>query len=109
MRLSDYYDVIATETDFRARSPEELRDLLEEREQILMIEWRVAPDSMRAVRPRLDSLPGFIAGLPMKPATNSLAGLSYTSCGGANCCSRPLRMTAIRSDIVIASSWSWVT
>jgi dienelactone hydrolase len=56
MRLSDYYDVIATETDFRARSPEELRDLREEREQILMIEWRVAPDSMRAVRPRLDSL-----------------------------------------------------
>ena len=30
-------------------------------------------------------------------------------CGSATCCSRLLRITATRSPIVIASTWSWVT
>ena len=45
----------------------------------------------------------------MKAATNRLAGRWYSSCGGATCCSRPLRITATRWPIVIASIWSWVT
>ena len=31
----------------------------------------------------------FIGGVPMNPATNRLAGRSYTSCGGPTCCSAP--------------------
>ena len=38
----------------------------------------------------------FIAGLPMKPATNRLTGLSYSSWGVPTCWSRPSLMTAIR-------------
>ena len=45
----------------------------------------------------------------MNPATNSVAGRSY-SVSGVPCCSiRPPFMTMIRSAIVIASTWSWVT
>ena len=51
----------------------------------------------------------FIGGLPMNRATNRLAGRSYTSCGGPTCWSRPSFMIAMRSPIVIASTWSWVT
>jgi hypothetical protein len=46
---------------------------------------------------------------PRNPATNSVAGRSYTSSGGPTCSIRPFRITAMRSDIVMASSWSWVT
>jgi multiple sugar transport system ATP-binding protein len=51
----------------------------------------------------------FIAGLPMNPPTKRLTGLSYRSWGAATCCSSPLRMTATRSPMVIASIWSCVT
>ena len=45
----------------------------------------------------------------MKPATNSLAGCSYTSTGVPSCSIRPRLKTARRSLMVSASSWSWVT
>ena len=45
----------------------------------------------------------------MKPATNVVAGRSYTFSGVSTCSTTPFDMTAIRSDIVSASSWSWVT
>ena len=45
----------------------------------------------------------------MKPATNSVRGRSYTSSGGSSCSITPWFMTAMRSDIVSASSWSCVT
>ena len=45
----------------------------------------------------------------MKPATNILTGCWKISIGGAHCCNLPLDMTAIRSPIVIASTWSCVT
>ena len=51
----------------------------------------------------------FIAGEPMKRATNVFAGRSYSSSGVPSCCSSPLFMTAMRSPIVIASTWSCVT
>ena len=51
----------------------------------------------------------FMAGEPMKPATNRLTGRSYSSCGEATCWSTPLRMTATRSPSVMASVWSCVT
>ena len=52
----------------------------------------------------------FIAGLPMKLATNRLAGrLVERLRGRRTCCSSPLRSTATRSPIVIASTWSCVT
>ena len=50
----------------------------------------------------------FIAGGPMSPATKTFAGRSYNSVGESNCCSCPARITATRSPIVMASTWSWV-
>ena len=47
--------------------------------------------------------------VPTKPATKALAGSSYSSTGAASCSMRPSLKTAIRSLIVSASSWSWVT
>ena len=46
---------------------------------------------------------------PRNPATNSVAGRSYTSSGRPTCSIRPATITASRSDMTIASSWSWVT
>ena len=46
----------------------------------------------------------FIAGEPMNPATNRFTGRSYNTWGGSTCCSTPLRITATRSPIVIAST-----
>ena len=51
----------------------------------------------------------FIAGEPMKPATNTLAGRSYSARGVSTCCKTPSFKTATRSPMVIASTWSWVT
>jgi hypothetical protein len=51
----------------------------------------------------------FMAGEPMNPATNRLAGRSYISCGASTCCRTPRFITATLSPIVIASVWSWVT
>src|SRR5580704_7866628 len=45
----------------------------------------------------------------MNEATKRLAGRSYSSRGGAACCSAPPRSTVTRSPIVIASVWSCVT
>ena len=59
--------------------------------------------------PGLASSTKFIAGLPMKPATKRLIGVSYSCWGVPTCWSRPSLMTAIRWPIVIASTWSWVT
>ena len=50
-----------------------------------------------------------MAGDPMNPATNRLTGFSYSVWGVSTCWSTPLRMTATRSPIVMASVWSWVT
>ena len=47
--------------------------------------------------------------VPTKPATNGVAGRSYTSAGDPTCSIRPRLKTAIRSLMVSASSWSWVT
>ena len=47
--------------------------------------------------------------VPTKPATNGVAGRSYTSAGVPTCSIRPALKTAMRSDIVSASSWSCVT
>src|SRR5579875_373348 len=51
----------------------------------------------------------FMAGVPMKPATKRFAGWSYNSCGAPICWIMPPFRTAMRSPIVIASTWSWVT
>src|SRR6266516_4356663 len=42
----------------------------------------------------------FIAGEPMKPATNMFAGFSYSSSGVPTCWRRPRFITAMRSPIV---------
>ena len=46
---------------------------------------------------------------PRKSATKTVCGSSYISAGVATCSTRPLDITAMRSDIVSASSWSCVT
>ena len=51
----------------------------------------------------------FMAGEPMKPATNTLLGLSYMCRGVSHCWRMPSLSTATRSPIVMASTWSWVT
>ena len=51
----------------------------------------------------------FMAGLPRKSATNTLAGLLYIGSGGAYCCNRPLSITHTMVESVMASCWSWVT
>jgi daunorubicin resistance ABC transporter ATP-binding subunit len=51
----------------------------------------------------------FIAGEPMKPATKTLTGRSYSALGVSTCCRMPLSSTATRWPIVMASTWSWVT
>ena len=51
----------------------------------------------------------FIAGEPMKPATKGFTGFSYRSSGVPTCCSTPSSITATRSPIVMASTWSCVT
>ena len=45
----------------------------------------------------------------MKSATNGVAGPSYSARGSSTCWTTPPSITAIRSDIVSASSWSCVT
>ena len=50
-----------------------------------------------------------MAGEPMKPATKTFAGRSYSSSGEPICSMRPSFMTTMRSPMVIASIWSWVT
>ena len=45
----------------------------------------------------------------MKSATNRLAGVRYRPSGEPTCSNRPSFMMAIRSDMVSASDWSWVT
>ena len=51
----------------------------------------------------------FIDGVPTNWATNRLHGWSYTSIGTPHCSIGRARITANRSPIAIASSWSWVT
>ena len=51
----------------------------------------------------------FMAGEPMNPATKRFTGWSYRRCGVSTCCSFPFRITATRSPMVIASTWSCVT
>ena len=51
----------------------------------------------------------FIDGAPMKSATNTEAGRSYTSCGEPSCSTTPRFMMAMVSAIAIASIWSCVT
>ena len=46
---------------------------------------------------------------PMKSATKVLAGCWYRSTGVSTCWTRPSCITAMRSAIDMASSWSWVT
>ena len=65
----------------------------------------IAPSGPPTIRPCRK----FIAGEPTKPATNSVAGRSYSSRGVAYCSTRPARMTAMRVASVIASIWSCVT
>ena len=59
--------------------------------------------------PAPTTLPENMLDLPTKLATNGVAGFSKTSRGVPNCMILPLRMTAMRSAISRASSWSWVT
>src|SRR4029453_10158224 len=46
----------------------------------------------------------FMAGEPMKPATKRLFGWSYRNWGVSTCWRTPLRMTATRSPMVMAST-----
>jgi hypothetical protein len=51
----------------------------------------------------------FIAGEPMNVATKVLTGSCRGPPGEPICCSTPFTITAMRSPIVIASTWSCVT
>jgi hypothetical protein len=50
-----------------------------------------------------------MAGEPMKPATNALAGRSYSVRGVSHCMRMPSCSTATRWPMVMASTWSCVT
>ena len=50
-----------------------------------------------------------MGGVPRNMDTNRLTGLSYTSCGAPICCTTPSFITTIMSEMLMASSWSWVT
>ena len=65
------------------------------------VERRTAPPASTVPRRRLV--------VPMKSATNRVVGRSYSSSGVPSCSTLPWFMIAIRSLIVSASSWSWVT
>ena len=65
------------------------------------VERRTAPPASTMPRRRLV--------VPMKSATNRVVGRSYSSSGVPSCSTLPWFMIAIRSLIVSASSWSWVT
>ena len=52
------------------------------------------------------SVAKLIDGLPMNPATNTFDGCSYTARVSPTCSSAPSLITATRSPIVIASTWS---
>ena len=47
--------------------------------------------------------------VPMNDATSRELGRSYSPVGLSSCSTRPPDITAIRSESVSASSWSWVT
>ena len=55
------------------------------------------------------AVPSSTFDTPTNPATNPVAGRSYTSAGVPTCSIVPWLNTAMRSLIVSASSWSWVT
>ena len=74
----------------------------------------VSPAVVRTVAPAAEAattspVSRFMRGLPMKPATNRLAGRWYRSIGAPTCSIRPPFSTTIRSARVMASTWSWVT
>jgi len=56
MRVSEYYEALATETDFAPRTPDELYGLGESYQRVLMMEWRVAPGDADVVAQKLDSI-----------------------------------------------------
>ena len=53
--------------------------------------------------------PSIRLAVPTKPATKRLLGKSYRPAAEPTCCRMPLSSTAMRSAVVMASSWSWVT
>ena len=67
---------------------------------------RLASHSWPACTRALNTLMG---GVPRKRATNRLAGSSYTCWGLPSCMSTPSFITTIWSEMLMASSWSWVT
>ncbi len=69
--------------------------------RMLYVPSRPSTDSAPRPRSRFE--------VPTNPATNGVAGCSYTSTGVPTCSMRPSLKTAMRSLIVSASSWSWVT
>ena len=62
-----------------------------------------------AGRPSTSGFTRLMRGEPKKPATKRFAGASYSSRGGATCCTSPWFITTTRSESVMASAWSWVT
>jgi len=56
MRVGEYYQARATETDFTPPVPDDPGRRLETLKQILMMEWRVAPERMEATGLGLDSI-----------------------------------------------------
>ena len=76
--------------------------------RVALDSWILAAPTV-ATSPLTVNCPRFMAGEPMKPATNSLAGWSYISRGVPTCWSTPSLRTAMRSPMVRASVWSWVT
>ena len=51
----------------------------------------------------------FIDGEPLNAATKMLSGSLNSFIGLSTCCRIPPLITATRSAIVMASTWSWVT
>ncbi len=56
MRVSEYYEARATETDFTPPTPGELGRRMASLKQILMMEWRVSPELLDATGLGLDSV-----------------------------------------------------
>ncbi|MNE98274.1 hypothetical protein D3C80_1967720 [compost metagenome] len=75
--------------------------------------WATAPPCASATStwsPRTSvTVPSNRFDSPRKSATNSVRGRKYRSDGVPSCSILPPFIRQMRSDIVIASSWSWVT
>jgi len=56
LKVEEYYQSRATETDFRSVSPERLKNSVSELLELMMMEWRIPPQRRAEVKAKLDAI-----------------------------------------------------